>query len=643
MNRRRLPLILAFVLAIALGVFAYLALRPAPPLSSDLLHEGQIVIGHTSDTSNNLMAEIYAATLRAQGLSPALTISSENSAFISALEQGKVDVYPSYLGQISDELNTQANDLDAASLNTNGIQSALDATQQLARPRGFDVLNPTPAANDLVFAVTTEFALANSVRTLSDLSKWSQSHPLRLGSPSACANQTACVTNLESTYGMVIKEVDAYNGAGAATVHALMKGEVDAGAMPKYDSHANDPRLVLLTEDIPLNTMGNYVPLVTQGAMTSQVTNALNEISAKITDTKLAGMLAEIEISDRSPASVASEFVSTSGMGSSAISGFTPVVGVDMETNFPTTVPQLPASAPPIIIGSTEDTQMQIVAELYATYLRANGIKATVKAPSGSEAINAGLKKGDIQLAPVFLSEQAEYLNRAAHGPLALPISSSEPLEVVAKANSLSKYLGYTLLTPSPAQEVNSFTVTNTFAKKHNLANLSDLAKLSRQNPISLAEPPGCDTQNYCGSFLENFYKVKVATIITTDRSGPLTRSAIARNKVDVGWLLSLDPGIPQFGFTILADDQHLQPAFNITPAIRRNVVTPQITALLNEVSASYTTEDLAEMTRQVEFDRVTIKQAVFDFLYYEGPKVNEKTEHVTGGTTSDRSKQISN
>ena len=641
MNLRRLPVILALVFAIALGAFAYIQLRPAQPLTSDSLHDGQIVIGHTADPSNNLMAEIYAATLRAQNLRPALTIPSENSVFISALEQGKVDVYPEYLGLVSDELNTQANGPDAASLNSNGMQSALDATQQLARPRGFDVLNPTPAANDLVFAVTTEFALANSVRTLSDLAKWSQTHPLRLGSPSACANQPACVTNLETTYGMVIKEVDTYNGAGAATVHALMKNEVDAGAMPKYDSHAYDPRLVLLTEDIPLNTLGNYVPLVTQGAMTSQVANALNEISAKVTNTKLAGMLAEIEISGRSPASVASEFVSTSGMGPLAISGFTPVVGVDMETNFPTEVPQLPSSTPPVIIGSTEDTQMQIVAELYATYLRANGISASAQAPTSSEAINAGLENGKVQLAPVMLSEHAEYLNRAAHGPLALPISGSEPLEVVAKASELAKYLGYTMLMPSPAQEVNAFTVTKAFAKKHNLANLSDLATLSKQNPISLAEPPGCDSQKYCDSFLETFYKVNVANIITTDRSGPLTRSAIAQNNVDVGWLLSLDPGIPQFGLTILADDQHLQPAFNITPAIRRNVVTPQINSLLNEVSASYTTEDLAEMTRQVEFGRVTIKQAVFDFLYYEGPKVNEKTEHVTGGTTSDRAKKL--
>jgi hypothetical protein len=76
---------------------------------------------------------------------------------------------------------------------------------------------------------------------------------------------------------------------------------------------------------------------------------------------------------------------------------------------------------------------------------------------------------------------------------------------------------------------------------------------------------------------------------------------------------------------------------FNLTPAIRTYVLTPTVVKALNAVSASFTTEDLAEMTRQVEFGRATIKQAVFDFRYYEGPGVSEKTEHLTGGSTAEQ------
>ncbi len=636
-NRPSLIVSITLVLVVGITAFALLSSKPAQPLTSDNLHSGPVIIGRTAALDSNLIAEIYSAALRSKGLSTALTISSSDEVFISALEQGKIDVFPEYLGLIAQQLNSRTDGIVTRSYNSVNVDQVLTHAQQLARPLGIDVLDPTPSANDFVYTVSTSFAQANNLRSLSDLARWSHTNSLRFGGPTRCIEQLACATKLQSTYGMTIKDIDVFNTAGVTSVNAIVNGEVDAAAIAKFDSNTNDSRITVLDEDIPLYHLTNYVPLVTGSAMTATLVSTLNEVSAKVTNAKFSGMLAEIEVSGRTPAQVAAEFVSTSGLSSFTVSGITPIVGVEMKTDFPTAVPTMTSSAPPIMVSSTNQTEMQIVAELYATYLRMNGIPARVRNPLISSELNHSLANGKTQLAPVLLSEHADYLNRQAYGPLALPISGPEPLEVAGKANRLSKYLGYTLLMPSPAQEANAFTVTRAFAQSYNINTLSQLALWSKENPITVAQPPNCENRVFCSSFLEDFYKVNIAKILSTDSAGPLTRVSLDRNKVQVGWLFSLDPGIPEFNFTILTDDQGFQPAFNVTPAIRANVLTPTVIQTLNAVSAAFTTEDLAEMTQQVEFGRSTIKQAVFDFLFYEGPGVDEKTEHLTGGSTAEQ------
>ena len=68
--------------------------------------------------------------------------------------------------------------------------------------------------------------------------------------------------------------------------------------------------------------------------------------------------------------------------------------------------------------------------------------------------------------------------------------------------------------------------------------------------------------------------------------------------------LFTTDPGISARHLVILADDRGLQPAENITPLVRRDVVVrygPNLVALLNRISALLDTGTLRALDARVE------------------------------------------
>jgi osmoprotectant transport system substrate-binding protein len=92
-------------------------------------------------------------------------------------------------------------------------------------------------------------------------------------------------------------------------------------------------------------------------------------------------------------------------------------------------------------------------------------------------------------------------------------------------------------------------------------------------------------------------------TFTPLDAGGPLTKDALENGNIDIGLLFSSDGAIAANEWVALEDDQDLQPADNFVPAIRTDVVTPEITAVLDAVSAELTVEDVQDLVAQVSID----------------------------------------
>lgn len=90
---------------------------------------------------------------------------------------------------------------------------------------------------------------------------------------------------------------------------------------------------------------------------------------------------------------------------------------------------------------------------------------------------------------------------------------------------------------------------------------------------------------------------------VPLDVGGPLTKSALENGDIDIALLFSSDGAIAKNSWVALEDDQNLQAVDNFVPALRSEVVTPEVTEVLNAVSAALTVEDMQELVAAVSID----------------------------------------
>ena len=277
--------------------------------------DGPITIGAFNFTESQILAELYAGVLRKAGVEVSITQSTNREVLQPALAAGEVQVVPEYLGTLTEFLNVKVNGPDAPSVANNNVERTLVAARELAEPLGITLLEPSPAEDVNAFAVTADFAAANSIATLSELAAWSQGNDLRLGGPPECPQRPFCQLGLESAYGMKIAEFSPLDAGGPLTKTALSQGSIDLGLVFSSDGSVEDLDLVVLEDDLGLQNVDNIVPALTTAVAVPQVVAALDGISAALTTEDLVAMNKAVDIDRRQAAEVAAEFLSAKGLG----------------------------------------------------------------------------------------------------------------------------------------------------------------------------------------------------------------------------------------------------------------------------------------------------------------------------------------
>ena len=155
---------------------------------------------------------------------------------------------------------------------------------------------------------------------------------------------------------------------------------------------------------------------------------------------------------------------------------------------------------------------------------------------------------------------------------------------------------------PAPAQDANAIVVTAATAARYGLRSIADLARVAPG--LVFGGPPECPGRAYCLPGLKRVYGLRFKTFIPLDAGGPLTLQALEAGYIGVALLFTTDPDIPARHLVVLADDRGLQPAENITPLVRRDVIArygPHLLAALNTVSALLDTGTLRALDARVE------------------------------------------
>ncbi|MEI6622402.1 MAG: ABC transporter substrate-binding protein [Actinomycetes bacterium] len=257
-----------------------------------------------------------------------------------------------------------------------------------------------------------------------------------------------------------------------------------------------------------------------------------------------------------------------------------------------------------LLIGATNFTESRIVAQMYALVLSNAGVPAAVKELSGREIVEPALEKGQLQITPDYLATFTTFLNAKVNGPNSTTPASNDVAATYAAAQQLAGPRGLTVLTPSAAQDQNAFAVLPEYAAANKLVTLSQLGPFSQTHAVTLGAGPDCPTRPYCQPGLQTTYGVKFAGFVSLDTGGPLTVKALQQGVIQLGLVLSSSGLVAANNLVVLVDDKHLQPADNVVPVVKTSVNTPQITELLNAVSAKLTTKDLQYLNAQVDIER---------------------------------------
>jgi osmoprotectant transport system substrate-binding protein len=148
--------------------------------------------------------------------------------------------------------------------------------------------------------------------------------------------------------------------------------------------------------------------------------------------------------------------------------------------------------------------------------------------------------------------------------------------------------------------------VSGDLARRHHLERISDLAPLARE--LVIGGPPECPQRPLCLKGLQEVYRLGFARFESMP-SRTVTAAALETGEIDVGMIDTTDPNLLRPGADLvqLADDRHLQPADNVVPVLRRELLDaygPRLVSLVNAVSAQLTTVELTRLNLQVSDGR---------------------------------------
>ena len=250
---------------------------------------------------------------------------------------------------------------------------------------------------------------------------------------------------------------------------------------------------------------------------------------------------------------------------------------------------------PTIQLASFDFPESELLGELYGQALAQHGFPVEQVVQLGArEVVAPALEQGKVDMVPEYLGSALNFLNDRDR------VATADPALTHARLEQAFAPRGVSVLAFAPAQDRNAFVVSGDLARHNGMDKLSDLAPMAGK--LSIGGPPECPQRPLCLRGLQELYKLRFARFEPMP-SRAVTAAALETGEIDVGMIETTDPSLVGADLVQLADDRRLQPADNVVPVVRREVLDaygPPLVRLLNTVSAQLTTAELSRLNLQV-------------------------------------------
>jgi osmoprotectant transport system substrate-binding protein len=249
------------------------------------------------------LAELYGQGLRQHGYPVEIVARLGPREIVQpALEQGRVDLVPGYLG-------TALNFLYEKRVATADPQATHARLTQALTSRGIRVLAFAKAEDRNGFVVTGDLARRRQLERISDLAPIARQ--LTFGGPPECPDRPLCLKGLQDVYGLQFARFEAMPSR-TTTADALETGEIDLGMLETTNGNLADRDLVQLTDDRRLQPAENIVPMMrteTADAYGPTLVRLINTITAQLNTRDLIQMNQRVELEGTKPAAVAADWL----------------------------------------------------------------------------------------------------------------------------------------------------------------------------------------------------------------------------------------------------------------------------------------------------------------------------------------------
>lgn len=249
----------------------------------------------------------------------------------------------------------------------------------------------------------------------------------------------------------------------------------------------------------------------------------------------------------------------------------------------------------PLVVGSADFPESQVIGEIYAGALNAAGVTASTKPNIGSREIYfKAVQDGSVDIVPDYSGNLLSYLNADASEVSADDVYKALP-------GKLPDGLG--VLDAAKAEDKDAMVVTKATAQKYQLKSIEDLAKVCKD--FTMAAPATFETRSYGFPGLKKNYNCELKGLQPfSDGGGNLTLQALLEDKVQVADIYTTTPSIVDNDLVVLEDPKNNFKAQQVLPLYNKSKMTDKAKEALNNVSKILTTEDLINLNRSVSGDQ---------------------------------------
>ncbi|MDD9208230.1 glycine betaine ABC transporter substrate-binding protein, partial [Georgenia sp. 10Sc9-8] len=289
--------------------------------------------------------------------------------------------------------------------------------------------------------------------------------------------------------------------AGCGEPGSAGGGDTTAGSTAETSGGAScEPvageELVLLEDDLDLQTVDNIVPAINADAAEPPMVAAVDAVSATLDQPTLIDLNRAVDVERRTSSEVAAEHLQEADIEITDTSG-----------------------SGEVVVGVGNFSESATVGELYALALTEAGYDTEVRTIGNRETYAPALESGDLTVVPEYAGTLAEYLNLSINGADAEPVASSDLDATMQQLRSLADQAGLVLGEPAQAANQNAYAVTAAFGEEHEVITLSALAEAC--DGVVLGGPPECPDRPFCQPGLEEVYGLQVDEFVALDAGGP--------------------------------------------------------------------------------------------------------------------------